>query len=1070
MSVRLGAYELLGHLGEGGMGVVYRARHLSLGGEYALKTIPLDSDPEALARARREGQAMAQLSGHPHVVSVHTLFEDQGQLCLVMELCPGGDLEGRLGRGPLAPEEAARILAAVASGLAAAHEAGILHRDLKPGNVLFDEAGVPKLTDFGIARVADGNSLTQTGSLLGTPSYMSPEQAEGRPSDPRSDVYGLGAILYQCLAGAPPFGPGPVLAVLSQVVHEPPPPLPAGVPAPLAKTCLRALAKDPADRPQSAQEFLRELESAPEAGLERALRLAGGALGLVILVLAGVLAQRGLSGRTSAAAAASPEPSARESPEVTETPHQETPAETPRPSPSAPAREDPWLLTLPPWPDAPGDRATDPAEVTEISRRVARFPPLAGSAWRARGLRTHAAPRPEAGKPLSEFPGPPWEFFARAFQDLERNPTHLTCLSAASAGFQTDSIRSANGVRGHGDFGRWLLFRATCTGSMVGLRQLRNGFVPLGLEGQDLSKSALDVHEAWRRTGEPTPEVQAAWGRLEAYARRRYAEPLRELMPADRPSHRPRDGDTSNRAMAELASRSWELAFLLEAATQDLQGRDMPSSPSGNRYQLRLVQAAGGALRGDFNMLRFLGQRLRNGAMGCERDAVTGKLLLFLAVQESTERDGHALYNLGHGSTRESLESMGTRRYEPWELACLVLSDDYERTAMVLKNHRALEGAAPLPSAAEADLLFLEEQARVLDEAGLLGRPATAYGGPPELPAGEPHAPHGPSLGICLQLRNWIPHSLLLRTIAREAAQLPAMTTEERRRLAKSLRSTDLRLAHLLRGALESDRMAARQFIEELSQAPIEDPVLRARLLIACAFLGQPRVFRGFDPALKDLGPTWQRRAAEVRSCAARVYWESEGLERMRAAGIALEAAPPLPEAWRRLRAFDAELAQAGVLQRLNEWTAGPYLPGEPRVRVRRAVRRLAIRHRRVAEALTLEEREGESQEAHLLRGASRGRAGQLLNLAAYWGKEERYRLARGALILGLEAMPRGEWGIGVPVAKALWLDDLAKCLEELAREPSPEAWRVFHRERELALMGAGLPSLADLDAWGVPR
>jgi serine/threonine protein kinase len=1078
---RLGTYEILGPLGEGGMGVVYRVRHVNLGGEYALKTIPLDSDPEVVARSRREGEAMAQLSGHLNVVSVHTLFEDQGQLCLVMELCPGGDLQSRVQRGPLPPTEAARVVAGLAEGLAAAHEAGILHRDLKPANVLFDAGGVPKLTDFGIARVADSQSLTQTGSLLGTPSYMSPEQAQGRRADARSDVYGLGAILYQCLSGAPPFGPGAILSVLNQVVNEPPPPLPAGVPPILGSLCLQALAKDPADRPQSALDLRDELlaEVGEDAGLRKALRIASGVLVVLILVLVGVLVQRSMSPRDVAGPTASASGTVANSPEVAAPPPSVTPdplvtpapSIPPAPSPSSPSPEDPWLLRLPPWPKTPGEKARTRAEVSALSRQVARFPPLSASAWRARGLRTHAAPKPTKRAHLADSPGPDWEFFARAFQDLEQHPTDLACLSAASKGVQNPTLRSANGVRGHADYGRWLLLRAAAAGSDSGFRRLSRSFATIGLDASPLNQASELLRRSWRLPPPPSREVLEAWRRLGAYASERYAEPLRVLLPPDPPlRERPRGPATINRALAELSSRSWDLLFLMESAARR-EGPDSDRfSAKGARYEKDLVKFVTAAMRGNCDALRELGRRVQEGGMGCIRDEVTGRLLLYLVSEESPKRRKHALYNLGHGSTGESVLAIAKgRSYTREELAFLVLSQPYARTRIALDAYRRLNGKILLPTPAEADLLFLEARARELDAAGLLGREPWAYGGPPALPETAPLERGTSSPAICTHLRAWVPHSLVLRMYAREAAGLPTLEYGTREAVARKLAGGDpLRAAHYLRTALEGDRIAVRRFLDALVYGPVTDPILRARLIIATAFFGTPRILKGFKYALQDLPEEWSGHLDRVLPAGARVYWEAEGLDLAPEGAIGVGDAPPLDEAWQILRAFDAELAREGVLVRLSDWDAAGPWGGEATDRIRRGLERLVARDARLAKILAAEKAAG--REGELLRRAAAGDPGAMLELGELWSGQEQRSIARAALAIALEGLPQEEWAGGASLARALFLSEFASSLEGLAKGSTPALWRVFHRERELALLGAGLPSLADLDAWGVPR
>jgi len=249
------------------MGVVWRARHAATGVPYALKTLAGGADAELLLRLRREGEAMARIGDHPHVARVHTCGQAAGRVYLVTELLTGGDLEARLAGGSLAPAEAARLVADLARGLGRAHQAGVLHRDLKPANVLFDADGTPKLVDFGLARLAGADSLTESGTVMGTPAYMAPEQvdpARGEPGPP-TDVYGLGAILYACLAGRPAFAHRKVVALLQAVLHEEPPrlrQLRADVPAALERVCRRALAKDPRERYPSAEALGEALDAA----------------------------------------------------------------------------------------------------------------------------------------------------------------------------------------------------------------------------------------------------------------------------------------------------------------------------------------------------------------------------------------------------------------------------------------------------------------------------------------------------------------------------------------------------------------------------------------------------------------------------------------------------------------------------------------------------------------------------------------------------------------------------------------------------------------------------------------
>ncbi|MCA8922529.1 MAG: serine/threonine protein kinase [Planctomycetes bacterium] len=274
---RVGEYRLLEQLGAGAMGAVWRAEHLPTGALRALKTTLADAG-EARERFAREARALAELE-HPHVTRVHTAGEAQGRQYLVMDLAPGGDLADRLKAGPLEPEQARLLVRDLARGLEHVHWRGLLHRDLKPSNVLFADDGRPMLVDFGLARRIDGSSLTQTGAVLGTPSHMSPEQAEGaKQVDERTDVYGLGAVLYHALAGRPPFTGSSLLAVLRAVIGEAPEPpsrFNPRVPPGLEAVCLKALAKDPAQRYPSARALGAALDAPGDAVSRRPVKALG---------------------------------------------------------------------------------------------------------------------------------------------------------------------------------------------------------------------------------------------------------------------------------------------------------------------------------------------------------------------------------------------------------------------------------------------------------------------------------------------------------------------------------------------------------------------------------------------------------------------------------------------------------------------------------------------------------------------------------------------------------------------------------------------------------------------------
>jgi beta-lactam-binding protein with PASTA domain/predicted Ser/Thr protein kinase len=261
-----GRYRVLNRLGSGGMADVYCAEDLQLGRKVALKLLyqRFAEDSEFVERFRREASSAAGLQ-HPNVVGVYDRGEEHGVQYIAMEYLEGRTLKQIvIDEGPLDPGRAVDLIEQVLRAARFAHKRGIIHRDLKPHNVIVDDEDRAKVTDFGIA-LAGASDMTQTGSIMGTAQYLSPEQAQGQPVDARSDLYSVGIMLYELLTGKVPFeGDSAVSIALKQVSAAPVPPSqlnPAVTPA-LEHVVLRALAKDPADRPADAEVFIAELEAA----------------------------------------------------------------------------------------------------------------------------------------------------------------------------------------------------------------------------------------------------------------------------------------------------------------------------------------------------------------------------------------------------------------------------------------------------------------------------------------------------------------------------------------------------------------------------------------------------------------------------------------------------------------------------------------------------------------------------------------------------------------------------------------------------------------------------------------
>jgi eukaryotic-like serine/threonine-protein kinase len=266
-----GRYALEELVGSGGMSSVYRAHDELLDRDVALKVLhrSYGADADAVARFRREAQAVARLS-HPNVVTVIDRGEEDGNQFIVFEYVKGVTLKEHLVRsGRLPVDEAVRIAIDVGEALAYAHHRGIVHRDVKPQNVLLNGNGAAKVTDFGIARSVDlDKGVTQTGTVVGTGDYIAPEQASGQPVVPASDIYGLGCVLFELLTGSPPFAGSGFVDVAMQHIHAPVPSVRErrpDVPPRLAAAVERALAKDPADRFDSMDAFVAELRASSSA-------------------------------------------------------------------------------------------------------------------------------------------------------------------------------------------------------------------------------------------------------------------------------------------------------------------------------------------------------------------------------------------------------------------------------------------------------------------------------------------------------------------------------------------------------------------------------------------------------------------------------------------------------------------------------------------------------------------------------------------------------------------------------------------------------------------------------------
>jgi eukaryotic-like serine/threonine-protein kinase len=269
---RLGQYEVQDFVGQGAMGLVYRAYHVQLERTAAVKVLQsMAPDPDKTARFRHEAQAIAQMR-HPNIVNVYDFGEHQGTPYMIVEYVPGGSLADRLSQGRLQHAKALQHLRGIAAGLDYAHELGIVHRDVKPANVLLEKDDTPVLADFGLVKLLRGNSLkSMTGVTTGTPAYMAPEQVTGGNVGPPADRYSLASIAYEILTGVIPFdGEGIIELLYAQVHREPLPPSArdTSLGAQVDAVIMRGLSKDPTIRWESCNAFVDALTEALAADTE----------------------------------------------------------------------------------------------------------------------------------------------------------------------------------------------------------------------------------------------------------------------------------------------------------------------------------------------------------------------------------------------------------------------------------------------------------------------------------------------------------------------------------------------------------------------------------------------------------------------------------------------------------------------------------------------------------------------------------------------------------------------------------------------------------------------------------
>ena len=642
-------YEIREELGRGGMGVVYRAFDPRARREVALKVLTRGAAalPEQRARFAVEARALASFQ-HPNVVRIHAAGEDQGSPYLVTDLIEGTSLEARLTRGPLPPEEAVALLEQLAAGMAASHAVGILHRDLKPANVLLRaESGTPVLIDFGLAKSWESGEAgpTRSGAALGTPGYWAPEQAQGASAavSPRTDVYGLGAILYAALTGDPPVKGGSMVEIVVATLTRPVlAPSAAGARSDrgLDEICLRCLAKDPEARFASAFELGAALASWRRGHYVPQRRHSRGPLALVSASLAAavVLLLLGLL-RFGSPWAADPGAVAEASRGAASSPSDSIPGASPTGTARVAAREAPLWVPLP-----AELRALRPAEASLAeARRGVRFAVLAQRVPAlkvvARGVRTsrldhlpsgdlyvpHSTNFARHGNPsaaqrsnfLGALRGNPRACAESAANLLRPLPSavhdpvfaerYLLELTGEGLGFVPANLgwAYAQGSVGGLDLERSRELQAAC-------------FVVADALGEERISAPL----ARLREQGSLPDAAAGWELLRARALELEALPLapawwrRPPLPLDAESARALAWET----LGELSSRSPTLLVL--------QGRAPDESDAG-----KFAADLHAALSGEAAAVRRVGARLAGDRLGDPDQRAIGRLLLLTAAR-----------------------------------------------------------------------------------------------------------------------------------------------------------------------------------------------------------------------------------------------------------------------------------------------------------------------------------------------------------------------------------------------------------------------------------------------------